>query len=83
MIEKISPFNIFIQVGSGNVEVRINGESNILKCGHAIIIPAHSRRIINPSENFKIIVTIIKRGYVTSYIATAKFHLFLLLRHMS
>jgi len=63
MAEKISPFDTFIQVIEGEVEIIIDGKSNFLKVGQAIIIPAHTSNAVRANERFKMIATIIKSGY--------------------
>lgn len=61
--EKISPFDTFVQVIDGQVEILINGNSNILKMGQSIIMPAHLPNLFKPNGRFKVIITIIKSGY--------------------
>ena len=63
LIEKISPFDVFAQIIDGRAEVIIDGKSNLLETGEAIIIPAHTPNMIKANEQFKIILTIIKSGY--------------------
>lgn len=63
LMEKILPFDIFIQVIDGEAEVVIDDEIQNLNSGESIIIPAHSRNIIKANVRFKIITTIIKSGY--------------------
>ena len=63
MTEKISPFDTFIQIIEGEAEILIDGKSSVLKTGHSIIIPAHSRNAIKANERFKMISTTIKSGY--------------------
>ena len=63
LTEKTSPFDTFIQVIDGKAEIVINEQSNLLKTGESIIIPAHSRHTIKANERFKMISTIIKSGY--------------------
>jgi quercetin dioxygenase-like cupin family protein len=63
LAEKTSPFDTFIQVIDGKAEVVIDGKSNILDTGHAIIIPAHSPNTIKANVRFKMIATIIKSGF--------------------
>lgn len=63
LTERTSRFDTFIQVIDGEAEVIIDTESNILKVGQAIIIPAHTRSTIKANVRFKIILTIIKSGY--------------------
>lgn len=63
LAEKISPFDTFIQIIDGNAEVVINENSNILKKGEAIIIPAHTSHLVKANERFKMISTVIKSGY--------------------
>lgn len=63
MVEKIIPFDTFVQIIEGNAEIIIDGISNILNTGQSIIIPAHSSNIVRAKERFKMISTIIKSGY--------------------
>lgn len=63
MAEKISPFDTFIEVIDGKVEVIVDGTSHLLAPGQCIIVPAHPRNTIKASERFKMISTIIKSNY--------------------
>ena len=63
LTEKISPFDSFAQIIEGKAEIVIDGVSNQLSTGQAIIIPAHRSNIIRAKERFKMILTIIKSGY--------------------
>jgi quercetin dioxygenase-like cupin family protein len=63
MAEKTSPFDSFIQVIEGVAEVVINNNTNILRKGQAIIIPANASSSLIANERFKIISTIIKSGH--------------------
>ena len=60
---KTSPFETFIQIIEGNAEIVIDDESNLLKTGQSIIIPAHTPNTIKANEKFKMISTLIKSGY--------------------
>ena len=60
---KISPFDTFIQVIDGKAEIVIDDNSNLLKTGESIIIPAHSRSSTKANVRFKMLSTIIKSGY--------------------
>jgi len=66
--EKISPFDIFIQVIEGVAEVVIDNTPNVLNTGQGIIIPAHISNSVRANERFKMIVTVIKSGYEESVI---------------
>ena len=61
--EKIVPFDKLIQIIEGCAEILINDNSQCLKTGEALIIPAHSRNSFRANERFKMISTIIKSGY--------------------
>lgn len=61
--EKISPFDIYIQIIDGTAEVGINDKNYRLRLGEGIIIPAHVSHRFNANEQFKMISTIIKSGY--------------------
>lgn len=61
--EKTSPFDAFAQIIDGKAEIIIDGKSNQLDTGEAIVIPAHTPNIIKANERFKMVLTIIKSGY--------------------
>lgn len=63
LIEKISPFDTFVQIIDGKAEILINDESHLLETGQSIIIPAHRPNIVKANVRFKMISTIIKSGY--------------------
>jgi quercetin dioxygenase-like cupin family protein len=68
LAEQISPFDTFIQIIEGKAEVVIDGKSNMIQVGQAIIIPAHASNSVRANERFKMISTIIKSGYEESLI---------------
>lgn len=61
--EKISPFDTFIQIIDGEAVVNIDGNAHKLVVGESIIIPAHTRNMIEAKVRFKMISTVIKSGY--------------------
>ena len=63
LAEKISPFDLYIQIIDGTAEVVINDKKYKLRLGEGIVIPAHSSHCFNANEQFKMISTIIKSGY--------------------
>ncbi len=63
LMEKVLPFDKFIQITEGRAEIIINNHSHKLETGQAIIIPAHSKNTIKANERFKMISTVIKSGY--------------------
>ena len=63
LTEKTSPFDTFAQIIDGKAEIVIDGNANQLETGQSIIIPAHKSNLIIGKERFKMIQTIIKRGY--------------------
>ena len=60
---KISPFDTFIQIIDGNAEIVIDDNSNLLKTGQSIIIPANCRNSTKANVRFKMLSTTIKSGY--------------------
>jgi quercetin dioxygenase-like cupin family protein len=60
---KTSPFDTYAQVIDGQVELVIGHESNFLRTGQSIVIPAHAANYIVPNGRFKMILTVIKSGY--------------------
>lgn len=63
LLEKISPFDTFVQVIDGKAEIILEGISHFLSTGEAMTIPAHKSNSINANERFKMIMTLIKSGY--------------------
>lgn len=64
LTERISPFDMFVQIIEGKAEIVIDGKSNQLNAGQSIVIPAHISNLIMANERFKMISTIIKSGYL-------------------
>jgi len=62
-VGKKSPYDILIQIIEGKAEVIIEGTSNLLEMGQAILIPANSSNTVKANVRFKMISTIIKSGY--------------------
>jgi quercetin dioxygenase-like cupin family protein len=63
LIEKIVPYDTFVQIIDGKAEIVIEKVSHMLDTGQSIIIPAHKSNIVKANERFKMISTIIKSGY--------------------
>lgn len=63
LTEKTSPFDTFVQVIDGKIELVINGKLNLLLTGQSIIVPAHASNYVKPDGRFKMILTVIKSGY--------------------
>lgn len=59
---KTVPFDTFIQIIEGRVEIVINDKSTLLETGQSIIIPAHARNVLKSNSKFKMLSTIIKSG---------------------
>ncbi|HOY06372.1 MAG TPA: cupin domain-containing protein [Saprospiraceae bacterium] len=63
LTEKTTPFDTFVQIIDGDAEIVISGNSNLLKTGQSIVIPAHASNLVKPNGRFKMIQTVIKSGY--------------------
>jgi quercetin dioxygenase-like cupin family protein len=63
LVQRVMPFETFIQIIEGEAEVIIDGVSHIVKTGACIIVPAHASSIIIAKERFKMLSTVIKSGY--------------------
>jgi quercetin dioxygenase-like cupin family protein len=63
LIKRIIPFDSFVQIIDGAVELRIDDTSLFLKSGDDIVIPANAEYSFIANEQFKMITTIIKSGY--------------------
>ena len=56
------PFDTYIQIVEGTVDVVINDKNYKLRLGEGIVIPAHTSHRFKANEQFKIISTTIKAG---------------------
>jgi mannose-6-phosphate isomerase-like protein (cupin superfamily) len=63
LVEKLSPFDNYIQIIEGTVEVVINDKKYKLRLGEGIVIPAHASHRFKANEQFKMISTTIKGCY--------------------
>lgn len=72
-VEKISPFDTFVQIIDGKAEIILDGVSHIMNTGEGMIIPAHISNIVKANEKFKMIQTVIKSGYEWSPILLSSF----------
>lgn len=63
LTDRLSPFDIYIQIIDGRAEITIDGIKNQLETGNSIIIPSHSYNTIKANIRFKMLSTIIKSGY--------------------
>ena len=63
LTERTSPFDTFVQVIDGKVELVIGDKMHLIQTGGSIIIPAHSPNHVKPDGRFKMILTVIKSGY--------------------
>ena len=61
--EKMSPFDIYVQIIDGAAEIIVNEKKHNLVLGSGFIIPANSIHRFNANEQFKMICTVIKSGY--------------------
>ncbi|MDQ3017232.1 MAG: cupin domain-containing protein [Bacteroidota bacterium] len=64
--DKISPFDIYIQIIDGAAELIINKKKYMLRLGEGIIKLAHATHSFNANEQFKMISTIIYSRYETN-----------------
>lgn len=60
LTEKITPFDLFIQIISGSAIVVINKKEIAISTGSAIVIPALSLYLFRADTPFKMISTVIK-----------------------
>ncbi|MBG9377211.1 cupin domain-containing protein [Panacibacter sp. DH6] len=61
--EKISPFDIYVQVIDGTAEVMVNNKKFDLTLGTGFVIPANSVHRLSAKQQFKMVCTVIKSGY--------------------
>ncbi|MDY0342861.1 MAG: cupin domain-containing protein [Lentimicrobium sp.] len=58
--EHTAPFDAMLQVMEGKAEIVIGGESNHMQAGETIIMPANIPHSVKASEQFKMVLTMIK-----------------------
>ena len=63
LTENMSPFETFVQVIDGKIELVISGKLNRMLTGESMIIPAYAPNYVKPSGRFKMIVTMFKNEF--------------------
>ncbi|MFR9165421.1 MAG: cupin domain-containing protein [Dysgonomonas sp.] len=58
--EHSAPFDAFVQVLEGEVEIKIGGVPHKLSSGESIIMPANITHALHAVEKFKMLLTMIK-----------------------
>lgn len=58
--EHTAPFDAMVQVIDGDAEIIIDGSSHHLSKGEVIIMPANIPHAVRATENFKMVLTMIK-----------------------
>jgi quercetin dioxygenase-like cupin family protein len=58
--EHTAPFDALVQLIEGKAEINIDGRKHFLEKGDSIIMPANIPHAVYASENFKMILTMIK-----------------------
>nr|WP_314698061.1 cupin domain-containing protein [uncultured Prevotella sp.] len=58
--EHTAPFDAFIQVVEGKMELIVDNKKNIITAGESFIIPSGAPHSVNASEKFKMIITMIR-----------------------
>ncbi len=58
--EHTSPYDALAQILDGRAEIRIAAETFSVAQGEAIILPAHQPHAVSASENFKMLLTMIR-----------------------
>ena len=58
--EHTAPFDALVQVLDGQVDVKIDGESNIVQGGEMIIMPANKPHALKAIEKFKMMLVMIR-----------------------
>lgn len=58
--EHTAPFDAFVYVIDGRVEIRIDGKPYDLKAGEVIIMPAHKPHALKATERFKMLLVMVR-----------------------
>lgn len=64
--EHTAPFDALVHIIEGKAEVLIDGKSHQLESGEAIVMPANIPHALNATEDFKMILTMIKEKAILS-----------------
>jgi len=60
LTEHTAPFDAHVQILDGEAEIIIGGNSNLVKKGESIIMPANVTHALQAVERFKMLLTMIK-----------------------
>ena len=60
LTEHTAPFDAIVQIMDGEAEIIIGGNSNLVKKGESIIMPANITHALKATERFKMLLTMIK-----------------------
>jgi len=60
LTEHTAPFDALVQILDGEAEIIIGGNSNLVKKGESIIMPANVTHALQAVERFKMLLTMIK-----------------------
>lgn len=58
--EHTAPFDAFVQVLEGEVEIKIGGKPVAMKAGDSIIMPANISHALQAAKQFKMVLTMIR-----------------------
>jgi quercetin dioxygenase-like cupin family protein len=58
--EHTAPFDALVHVLDGQAEIKISGQSFLLKAGEAILMPANQPHALKAASKFKMLLTMIK-----------------------
>lgn len=58
--EHSAPFDAFIQVIDGEMELTVQGHKHVIKTGEAFIIPSGARHSVNAARRFKMLITMVR-----------------------
>ena len=62
-VERVLPFDNYIQIRDGVANIKINEKNYKLDSGEGMVIPAHTRHCFIANEQFKMISTFSKSNY--------------------
>ena len=58
--EHIAPYDAFIQVIEGEMELTVEGVPSVIKSGESFIIPSGARHAVHADKQFKMLLTMIR-----------------------
>jgi quercetin dioxygenase-like cupin family protein len=58
--EHIAPFDAFIYVVDGEMELTVEGRAHVIRAGEGFVIPSGARHSVKAAQRFKMVITMVR-----------------------